>query len=230
MEANLARPKANGEPARKPVHLMLTDRFVRAVKPEPERVLYHDSIQAGFVLVVERTGHRSFKLVYRYGDRPRWFSIANARAIGLKEARAIARNKMADVIKGVDVQAEKVSKRRAGTFEELAERYREDFSKRRNKSWAQADALVRKYLLSEWGRRKARDINRGDVRTVFNRLTDDGTPMLANLVVAVASAVFSWVIKNEVADLLINPCHGIATAQGKRWHGASVMRLMRRVQ
>jgi integrase len=178
---------------------------VKTVKPEAERVVYYDELQAGFVLVVEPSGHKSYKLIYRLGRRPRWLSIASVRHIGLKEARAFARDKWADVIKGRDPQSEKIAARRAGTFEELAERYVEEHAKKRNKSWEQADQLVRRYLLPRWGKLAARDISRGDVRAVHRTLA----PVLGNQVLAAASVIFSWAIKNEVADVAVNPCHGI---------------------
>ncbi len=205
----MPRPRADGSPPREPERVRLNDRFVKAARPGPRRTLYYDTVQEGFILAVEPSGHKSFKLAYRFGGRPRALHIAGTGKIGLAEARAIARDKMADVVKGVDVQAEKVAARRAGSFEELATRYREEHAKRRNRSWAQADFLVRKYLLPTWAKLAAKDVTRADVRRVFRRLTDDGAPAMANQVLAAASAIFSWALKNEVVDLPANPCHGV---------------------
>ncbi len=185
------------------------DRFIKTVRPGPKRTLYWDTVQHGLVLSVEPTGHKSYKLIYSMRGRPRWFTIGSAQRIGLKEARQIAREKAAEVGRGVDVQAERMAMRKQATFEELAARYVEEHAKRRNKSWAQADALVRRYLLPRWGKLQAQDITRSDVRAVFNTLTDNGSPVLANQVLAAASAVFSWAIKNEDAGIGFNPCLGI---------------------
>ena len=195
------RPKA--PPNRRP----LNDRFVKTVKPEAKRVLIWDTLQRGLALQVEPTGHKSYKLVYPFGGRQRWYTISTA--IGLKEARKTARKKLAAVENGVDVQAEKIAARKAGTFEDLAARYLEEYAKRRNKSWKQPEFLVRRYLKPVWGKLQARTITRGDVRTVFRRLTNAGTPVLANQVLAAASAIFSWGVQEEVADLPVNPCQGI---------------------
>jgi hypothetical protein len=63
---------------------------------------------------------------------------------------------MADrVAKGEDPQATKRAARSTGTFDDLADRYLE-VSKKRNKSWKQADALVRKYLLPTWAKLNAK--------------------------------------------------------------------------
>jgi integrase len=92
----------------------------------------------------------------------------------------------------------------------LAQRYVEEHARRRNKSWRQADTLVRRYLIPKWRNLQIRDITRNDVRGVFNSLTDDGAPVMANQVLAAGSAVFSWAMKNDIADIEINPCHGIS--------------------
>ena len=128
----------------------LNEMFVKTAKPDAKRKLCWDIIQQGLVLCVEPTGHKSYKLIYTFNGRPRWYTIGNASKVGLKEARDIARKRMGEVYGGVDVQAERQAARNAGTFEQLAHRYVEEHAKRRNKSWRQAEFLVRTYLLPHW--------------------------------------------------------------------------------
>jgi integrase len=192
-----------------PNRYRLNDRFVKTVEPAEKRTLYWDTVQQGLVLCVEPTGHKSYKLIYSMRGRPRWFAIGCVTGIGLKEARQVAREKRAAVGRGIDVQAERAASRRQATFEELAHRYVEEHAKRRNKSWRQADTLVRRYLIPRWRNLHCRDITRTEVRSVFNTLTDGGAPVLANQVLAAGSAVFSWAMKNDIADIESNPCHGI---------------------
>jgi integrase len=111
---------------------------------------------------------------------------------------------MLRVIKGEDPAAEKRAERGAGTFAEIATRYLEEYAKKRNKSWQQADALVRRYLLSTWGSLSANTITRSDVRSVMGRID---APVLANQVLASASAIFTWATKQEL--LANNPCRGV---------------------
>jgi hypothetical protein len=100
---------------RVPNRRRLNDRFVKTVKPEAKRTLYWDTVQPGFVLSVEPTGHKSYKLIYTFDNRSRWYTIANATKIGLKEARGIARNRTGDVYGGEDVQAKRQAVRTAHT-------------------------------------------------------------------------------------------------------------------
>ena len=188
-----------------PNHKNLTVPFIKTVKPGAARTLYWDTKRPGLALSVESTGHKAFKLIYNFNGRSRWYTIGPVTKLGLKEARQIAREKMADV----DVQAERQAARSADTFKELADRYREEYSKLRNKSWRQADTLVRTHLVPRWAKLPAHEIARTDVRAVFNKVTHAGSPVLANQVLSAASAIFSWALKNEVGGIDINPCLGI---------------------
>ena len=98
---------------------------------------------------------------------------------------------MFQVAEGKDPQSERKAERSSGTFEELATNYVERYAKRKNKSWKQADALTRKHLLPRWGKLKATDVARSDVKAMMARIA---APIVANQVLAAASAIFTWAI------------------------------------
>jgi hypothetical protein len=198
----MPRPRSDGTPARQPNKRKLTDLFVRTLKPGKRAQQIWDEKQPGLAIAVQPTGHCAWKVVYRYGGRPRWYTVGSVDAIGLADARRIAGKVMLQVAEGIDPQAERMAQRGRGTFEELATRYRDEFASKRNKSWRQPDALVRRYILPSWGKLRACDIKRADIAQVLARLGD--TPALANQVLAAASVIFSWAIKQEIVTL--NPC------------------------
>jgi integrase len=68
----------------------------------------------------------------------------------------------------------------------------------------QAAALVARHLIPKWGKLQATTITRSDVKAVMAKIE---APVLANQVLAAASAIFSWAVKEELVDL--NPCRGI---------------------
>jgi integrase len=176
---------------------------VSKLQPMGKQILVWDTIQHGLVLRVQPSGYRSYVLVYRYRNRPRWFTIARADAIGLADARVLAAKLMLEVITGKDPQAEKRASRSSGTFAEIADRYLEEYAKKKNKSWKQADKLVRFHLLPKWGSLIAKEITRADVRTAVSKLP----PITANQVLASASAIFTWAIKQDLLN--DNPCRGV---------------------
>ena len=182
----------------------LTTLLLQRLRPQPRAFMVWDAQQRGLALRVWPSGRRSWYLVYRRHGRPRWYHIGAADAVGLADARKLAAETMLDVIRGRDPAAEKRAARGAGTFAELAERYREEYARKKNKSWRQADYLVRRYLLPAWGKLSAESIKRSDVRAVIGRIAG---PSLANQVRAAASAIFSWAVKQELVE--INPCRGV---------------------
>jgi integrase len=176
------------------------------MRPQARPYLLWDTVQRGLALQVQPSGFRSFKLIYRYHKRPRWFTIGAADAISLADARRIAAELMLEVIRGKDPAAEKRAARGAGTFAELAQKYLEQYATKRNKSWKQADALIRRNVLPHWANLSADCITRADVKSMMWRM--EKSPITANQTLAAVSAIYSWAIREEI--LLNNPCKLIA--------------------
>lgn len=190
----------------------LTDRFVKTVAPTDRRAYYHDAQVEGLVLVVERTGNRSWRLYYRHGGRPRWYTIGNARRLGLKDARDEAGrlNARMTLDSTLDIQVELSEARAVGSFEELAKRYVEEKAKPNLKSWRQSQYKIDTYLLPRWKNLQATTIRRADVRRLHSELTAKGSPVAANQAVAQASTVYDWAIKNDLLPAgVVNPASGI---------------------
>ena len=182
----------------------LTELSVRRLKPEPAAYLIWDTHQHGLAVRVQPTGARAWKCIYSRQGRPRWLHLGDAGGIGLADARTLAAEAMLAVARGKDPAAEKLAERGAGTFAELANRYVVHYAKRRNKSWEQADKLIRRHALPRWGNLRAASIGRADVRAMMSRIE---APVLANQVLAAVSAVFSWAVKQDVVGT--NPCRGV---------------------
>jgi Arm DNA-binding domain len=156
----------------------LTPLAIAKLRPATRAFLVWDVLQRGLVLQVQPTGYRSFKVIYRFHNRPRWYHIGAADAIALSDARRVAAEVMLDVIRGKDPAAERRAVR-GNSFAELAERYVEEHAKKKNKSWQQAAKLVRRYLLPTWGDLSANTITRSDVRAVIGKIN---APVQANQV------------------------------------------------
>ena len=200
----MPRPRADGTPARtEPNKRRLSDAFIRTVQPNPDRVvLYWDTLQRGLVLKVQPSGHLAWKCVYSiHGRGSRWYSIGNARAITLADARKLTSKVMYQVAEGGDPHADRLALRGRGSFEQVAQRYLKEHASKRNKSWRQADALVTKYLLPRWAKLDIGSIRRADVKATITAIA---APILANQVLAAASAIFSWSVREEL--VAANPC------------------------
>lgn len=197
----MPRPKKSGAPSAVPNRTKLTEIFIRKILPSERAFLVWDTFQRGLALQVQPTGHKAWKCIYTRGGRPRWYHLGDAAAIGLSQARTLANGVMHDVANGGDPCAVRKANRSKGTFEELASSYVDQYAKRNNRSWMQADALVRKYLLKRWAKLQATAITRADVKAA---ITSIKAPMLANQTLSAASALFSWAVREEI--IAVNPC------------------------
>jgi integrase len=202
----MPRPRQDGSPARGANRRKLSDAFVKTVRGDPDRiVVYWDTLQRGLALRVQPSGHLAWKAVYTIRGRgPRWYSIGNAGAIPLVDARRLAAKIMVAVAEGGDPHGDRLALRGRGSFEQVAGRYLEEHAKKKNKSWRQADALVTKYLLPRWAKLDIGSIRRVDVKAAITAIA---RPVLANQVLAAASVIFSWAMRQEIVTA--NPCFGV---------------------
>lgn len=186
----------------------LTEISVKNLKPGPSTYLVWDTLQANFAVAVAPTGNKAFKVIYKFGGRRRDYHLGAVAAIGLSNARTMARRIMYQVAEGTDPQAVKRAARTAGTFGELVDLYAAYKKKQteKNKAWQQSDRLVRKHLLPKWSKLSAAAISRSDVKATVGNIT---APIVANQTLAAASAIFTWAIREEVGGVSVNPCVGV---------------------
>jgi predicted DNA-binding transcriptional regulator AlpA len=170
------------------------------LKPQSRAYLVWDSLQRGLALQVQPTGYRAYKCIYNFRNRTRWYHIGAADAIGLADARRMAAELMLRVLKGEDPAADKKAARGSGTFAALHERYLE-YAMKRNRSWKQADKLIKRNAMPRWGTLSADTITRADVKAMMRDLED--APTTANQTPAACSAVFTWAIREDI--LTANP-------------------------
>jgi integrase len=111
---------------------------------------------------------------------------------------------MYQVATGADPHADRLALRNRGTFCEIAAQYVQEYAKKRNKSWRQADALVTKHLLPRWGKLDIGAIRRADVKAAVAAIPKLA---LANQVLKVAGPIFSWAVRQEI--IAANPCIGV---------------------
>jgi integrase len=203
----MPRPKKDGTPAAPANKRNLTELLCRKARAEGVPLNIWDTKEPGLVLRVQPSGHRAFFAVYCFRGQHRWYHVG---LVPLGDARRIAAKIRLAVAEGKDPVAERQAERSSGTFAELATLYLEQHAKKKNRSWEQADYLVKKNLLPRWSKLDAKSISRSDVRLAMASIS---SPSMANQTLAAASAIFSWAIKQD--RLTINPCHGIERHETK---------------
>jgi len=191
-------------PKRNPLKKRITELTVKRAKPQADHVVNTwDTKQSNLLLRTQPTGHKTWVVVYPRQGRSRWLTLGPAGdgAIPLDEARTMAAEAMLKVYKGLDPAADKRAERSKGTFAELHQRYLTEHAKKHNKSWKQADALIRRHVIPKLGKLSAAGITRDDVKTMLGKI---GAPISQNQTLASLSAVFTWGVKEGIVPA--NPC------------------------
>lgn len=175
------------------------------VRPEAKPFLIWDELTRGLALSVLPTARKSWKFIYAFAGKTKWYTIGDAEAHGLEGARKQARELRVKVDKGIDPQADKreTARRKPVTFDAIAQRYVEEHAQKNNRSWKQSDYLIRKHVLPQWRGKSVADISRSDVKELISGIK---APVVANQCLAAVSAVFTWAIKEEIGGVKDNPC------------------------
>jgi integrase len=192
-------------PKRPALKRRFSEPLVRNLKPKDDAYLVWDTVQRGLAVRVRTSGHKAYYAVYSRHGRPRWLLLGGTDIVPIADARTMAAEALLAVAKGGDPAAEKKAERGAGTFAELHARYVEEHAKKHNKSWKQAEALIRRSALPRWGKLQAASISRADVKQMMARIE---APIAANQTLAAVSAVFTWGMKEEI--VAANPCKLVA--------------------
>jgi integrase len=121
------------------------------------------------------------------------------------KAHAEARKKVEQGIDpGAEAIAERVEERRAPTVEALADEYLEKWARPRKRSWREDERILKKDVLPEWGRRKAREITRRDVIRLLDGIVDRGAGIMANRTLATIRKMFNFAVSRDIVP--VSPC------------------------
>lgn len=181
--------------------------------PTLSREEYKDSDCPGLVLRVTSNGIKTFSFPFRLGARTGRLSIGRYPQITLKNAREIVTQAKSEIINNVDPRNKKRADRKAldNTLQILLDQFIEKYSKKKNKSWRQAEYNLRLYLLKPLGDRPVTQINRADILSIIDNLTSLGKLTTANRALAHIKRFFGWLIERGYIDyspaVYIKPLH-----------------------
>lgn len=90
----------------------LTDKLIAAIKPADKIYDIWDSDVKGFVLRIHPSGIKSFRYSYRVDGNRKTYTIGKFGNLTTAQAREHVKIKAAEVLNGIDVQAEKIESRK----------------------------------------------------------------------------------------------------------------------
>ena len=196
----------------------LTDSRVRDLKPQPKRYELWDG--NGFGIRVTPRGVKSFVWIYRFKGTRRRVTLGQYPQMSLAAAKAeFARaqerlSEDGDSDPGRTLQEAQQADRHAANVSTLAESYIVERVSRK-RSGAEDERIIRKEVIPTLGTQKARNVTRGEVKTLLNAIVLRGAPVMANRVLAVIRAMYGWALYEEKWGVTTNPAKNIKPPGGK---------------
>jgi integrase len=185
--------------------VVLTDRFLRSLKPAPtgQRTVHWDATRPSFGVRITDRGVISFFVMRRMPGRPQPVRISLGRYpdISLAQARALATAAIGDLVSGIHPKARE---QHATTFAALAEAFLSRPAAAKQRTADEIRKTVGRYLLPRWGSRAASRITRADAITMVEALDRASGPYTAAKALALASSIFRHAQTRE--QIASNPC------------------------
>ena len=175
----------------------LTEEGVARLKPPAagKQSDYFDAGMPGLVLRVNYGGAKVWRALYylkrvdRDGKR---VTVPTTRKLGryphlrLKEAREAARRFLADPQKAL-AQAD------TGSFREVAKNFiKRHVEPSQLRTQPEIERCLKKYIYPIWEHRPFRELKRGDVATLLDRIVDDHGPRQADVCLAIIRKMMNW--------------------------------------
>jgi len=191
----------------------LTQKAIDAALPDgagPWRMLWDHELP-GFGVRVMRSGHKAFTLRYRTREgAQRMESLGDVRKITLAEARRLARERLADVVKGGDPVQERREARAALSVAELSALYLEHHCKPRKASYPDDAQRFRSHVIPAFGERKATDLTAAEVAAFHRRIGTDRGLYTANRTLSLLGAMYAWALREgRIPAGTMNPARGV---------------------
>jgi len=183
---------------------VLTQAALDNFKPSAQRREIPDAKVSGLQYVLQPSGAASWAFRFRWGGKTAKLTIGPYPALGLAQARDLARKAAADLAGGTDPRAKKQAQRAAEApaddlIEMVVERYIRDAKKKlRPRSWQQAEYMLASVVAS-LGKRRLSEIRRRELIALLDDIAERA-PVTANRVLAHFRAMCSWALERELIE------------------------------
>ncbi|WP_218814121.1 tyrosine-type recombinase/integrase [Rickettsiella endosymbiont of Dermanyssus gallinae] len=188
-----------------------TDKLIKSLKPKPQRYDVREKSGQGFGIRVFPSNQKSWVFLYHFEGKKKRMTLGTYPLVSLNEARqkhfealrVLSSGKDPNVIK----QETQLASKNAETIPGLIEEYLEKWAKKRKRSWKEDERILKKDVLSVWGKKKAKDIKKHDVISLLDKVIERGSPIAANRTLAVIRKMFNFAVERSI--LPITPCYNM---------------------
>src|SRR6185437_2694594 len=191
----------------------ITKRTVDALTTTKHHEYLWDSELPGFGVRVTAAGFKAYVAQYRLPGLGRRGSIKRVTlgthgVLTPDQARTLAKRELGKVANGGDPAADRAAKRGTDNVRELGEKYLKEVAQLRKETTAyEYERVWTKHILPALGTKQVPSVTQQDVRKLHKSLVE--THYVANRVLAIAGAFFSFAAKEGIIKAHENPAHGI---------------------
>ena len=189
--------------------VLLTDRFVKALKPRPKRYYVRDKKVTGLEVGVSPDGSKNWSVRYRIHGQQRRFKLGEFPRVSLSISRERANEELRKIDGGIDPQVERLAERRGveqanrNSIEALCTSYIERHAKPRKRTWRDDQSKINREILPVWKGRPVSSITRRDCRELLQAIAGRPALIYANRVGALLSRLFRFAVDEEIIE--VNP-------------------------
>ncbi|MGC9519980.1 MAG: tyrosine-type recombinase/integrase [Desulfuromonadaceae bacterium] len=189
--------------------IKLTQRFVERCDGAQGRKVYYDSVCPGLVLEV-RSSSMAYHLRYRdaHGST-RQRKIVDARRVKLSDARELAQEYQALILRGEDPFLARDGRKQVPTFAEFVQEMYLPYVKSYKRSWKTDECLLRNHILPALGHKHLDQVKRMDLIGLFSAHRSTHKPGSTNRIIILCRYIFNCALKWDVPGITSNPSAGI---------------------
>jgi integrase len=173
-------------------------------------------------LIVQPSGSKSWAVRYRICGRPKKLTLGSYPGIDLSNARELARKALVAVAEGRDPALEKknahrdIAGRERDLFEKVSNQFLERYARAntRESTWREAERLLTRDVVPKWKGRTIREISKRDVIELLDSKVDQGSPIMANRILATVRRLFGWCVERGILET--SPCFGVKAPAPER--------------
>ncbi len=176
----------------------LNTKAIDALKPQAKRYEVHDLLCPGFSLRVFPTGRKVFNLKYRYGLKQRRLVLGVYPRTTLAQAREKAIEALRIVDEGIDPAARR--RQLGARVEQVCEDFIRQYARPRNRSWKEAERILKREFVAVHGQRDIRDVKRADILELMDGAIERGAAYQANRIHANLRKLFNWCVERGIVE------------------------------
>jgi integrase len=183
--------------------MALTVKSVEAAAPHQERREIPDGYLKGLYLIVQPSGRKSWAVRYRRGGHSHKLTLGSYPLLDLKMAREAGLKALRAVSEGRDPSAKPTSDNVQAVVDRFIQHRVRGY---RPRPRAEAERLLRIYVLNNWGKRRIGEISRPDIRDLLDKVAEHA-PVMANRIHSVIRCLFNWAVEQEI--IATSPMRGL---------------------